>query len=265
MDNTITITFGDQAENHVGMQKIGELSKDGFNLSELNNAKKIFEEKGYICELINLNNYLPVDIIPTGCTSRGGDIKTENAYILIIRNGVDLLLNTNDLYKEQNNLDVDKKAFMYGRVVNKHARYNLCFSEENQEPDYINKKGRLISFKDVPLTNKIRLELDKYFGDKAKLLQAEGNYYYDIKKCGIGFHGDSERKKVIAIRLGKEFPLHYQWFTKNKSIGKRVELNIKHGDIYVMSEKATGYDWKKKNSITLRHAAGCEKFLKINK
>lgn len=29
----------------------------------------------------------------------------------------------------------------------------------------------------------------------------EGNYYYDINKTGIGFHGDSERKKVIAISL----------------------------------------------------------------
>ena len=38
---------------------------------------------------------------------------------------------------------------------------------------------------------------------------------------------------------------------------------INHGDIYVMSEKATGYDWKKRNRLTVRHAAGCEKYLKV--
>jgi hypothetical protein len=32
-----------------------------------------------------------------------------------------------------------------------------------------------------------------------------------------------------------------------------------------MSDKAVGFDWKKKNIMTLRHAAGCEKFLEIKK
>ena len=31
--------------------------------------------------------------------------------------------------------------------------------------------------------------------------------------------------------------------------------------MYAMSEKATGNDWKSKNKLTLRHAAGAEKFL----
>ncbi len=30
-----------------------------------------------------------------------------------------------DLFQGQAALNVDKKAFMYGRVVNKHARWNL--------------------------------------------------------------------------------------------------------------------------------------------
>jgi hypothetical protein len=32
-----------------------------------------------------------------------------------------------------------------------------------------------------------------------------------------------------------------------------------------MSEKAVGQDWKKKKICTLRHAAGCAKFLAIPK
>ena len=31
-----------------------------------------------------------------------------------------------------------------------------------------------------------------------------------------------------------------------------------------MSEKAVGTDWKRKKFPTLRHAAGCEKYTKIN-
>lgn len=40
---------------------------------------------------------------------------------------------------------------------------------------------------------------------------------------------------------------------------------VNDGDIYVMSDKAVGYDWKKKTINTLRHAAGAEKYLLIKK
>jgi hypothetical protein len=30
--------------------------------------------------------------------------------------------------------------------------------------------------------------------------------------------------------------------------------------MYIMSEKATGYDWRKSSKLTLRHATGCDKF-----
>lgn len=94
-------------------------------------------------------------------------------------------------------------------------------------------------------------------------MQAEGNYYYDTKKTGIGFHGDSERCIVVAARLCESIPLVYNWFHNSEAIGSRVELNINHGDIYVMSEKAVGTDWKKKSIYTLRHAAGCSKFTSL--
>jgi len=48
-------------------------------------------------------------------------------------------------------------------------------------------------------------------------------------------------------------------------VGETIKLLLEHGDMYVMSEKASGWDWKKKVVPTLRHAAGCEKFLKLPK
>ena len=32
-------------------------------------------------------------------------------------------------------------------------------------------------------------------------MKCESNYYYDINKTGIGYHGDSERRKVVVIRI----------------------------------------------------------------
>ena len=250
---TITITFGEQAVTHIGMQKIGTLVEEGFSITDLENAKSYFENKGAVCELVNLNENLSVEC--------------ETAKVLVIRNGVDTILNKisknkDELFTELKNLDYDKKVKMYGRVVNKNARYNLCIADYSQEPNYQEGLGRIIDFQDIPLTKCIREELAN-ISNKGENLAAELNNYQDIKKMGIGFHGDAERLKVIAVRVGASLPLYYQWFHKGKAVGERIILELHHGDMYIMSQKATGNDWKKKNIYTLRHATGCEKFTTI--
>ena len=35
-----------------------------------------------------------------------------------------------------------------------------------------------------------------------------------------------------------------------------MRIDLSHGDMYIMSEKATGNDWKKSSIETWRHAAG---------
>jgi hypothetical protein len=59
----------------------------------------------------------------------------------------------------------------------------------------------------------------------------QGNHYYDTACCGIGFHGDSERRKVVAVRLGAAFPLQFQWFLRSAPVGKRVNVELQHGDM----------------------------------
>ena len=153
-------------------------------------------------------------------------------------------------------------AFMKGRVVNKRARWNLCFADYDQEPDYENKRGRIVDFKNIPLTQKLRKKFAKVIGDKGNDLMGEGNYYYNSSECGIGFHGDAERRKVVGVRLGASMPLEFQWYCGFKRVGKRRKFVLNHGDVYIMSQKAVGTDWKRSSVSTLRHAAGCAKFLK---
>jgi hypothetical protein len=47
---TITITFGEQAVTHIGMETIGEVVEEGFTIADLENAKLILESKGAVCE-----------------------------------------------------------------------------------------------------------------------------------------------------------------------------------------------------------------------
>ena len=190
------------------------------------------------------------------------------AAVLVWHDGVSEILKEigkmkDDLFQEQAQLEHDKKAFIYGRVVNKHARWNLCFDDVGHEPEYEEGKGRVVPYSEVPLTKYLKDSLSRYFGPKANDVKCEANYYYDKSKCGIGFHGDSERRKVIGIRLGATMDMHWQWFRDGVVAGDRTILPLNGGDIYIMSEKAVGTDWKSKKIYTLRHATGCEKFTTI--
>lgn len=247
---TMTLTFGDVAENHVGMEKIGGKAKEGFTLRELQLAQTQFSTLGCACEMVDL--------------SRPG---TEPAYILVIRNALGKLLREHEpLFAGQLlALNWDTKALSRGRVVNKKARHNLCFSDHGSEPDYEKGKGRVIAFKDLVLLNYIRECLPCLIGESGRGLQAEGNLYYDVENCGIGYHGDAERMKVIALRLGEPMSLHYQWFQDSKPIHDNVKLILGHGDMYIMSAKAVGTDWRKKKIPTLRHAAGSKEYTTLEK
>lgn len=257
-DKTFTITFGDQGENHAGMQKIGALVDKGFSIEEILKIKEKFDKKGYKTEYYNLKDLLPEEI------KEENDI--EDAGIVVVRNGLNLLLdeieNGPDLFfNEQDKLKKDSKALMRGRVVNKHARYNLCFSDFSQESDFEKGKGTVLNFKDVDLLNKVRDNISKYFGTKGENLIAEGNYYYDPSICGIGYHGDGERKIVIGVRVGQSMPLHFRWYHRSEVVSPTLKIILNHGDIYFNSEKTVGFDWKKSSKYTLRHAAGSNKFL----
>ena len=65
----------------------------------------------------------------------------------------------------------------------------------------------------------------------------------------------------MAARFGASMPLVYKWFQYGAPISEPFVLNIRGGDLYIMSEKATGNDWKKRNIPTLRHAAGCSDYI----
>lgn len=253
MAQTFTITFGEVCENHVRNEQIGHLADRGFSLEELTEIRRHFDERGCVTELLHLNELL--------FDEDEDREKAEDAYVLVLRNGLATLLSENEkksFYEEQAALNKDKKVKMYGRVVNKHARHNLCFADEGHAADYENGMGTVVAFRDVPFLERVREKIHQITNRK---LYAEGNYYYDIKKCGIGYHGDAERRLVVGIRVGEEMPLHYRWYRKSKVVSKTLKLSLGNGDMYVMGDKAVGFDWKSRSKYTLRHAAGCKKYL----
>jgi hypothetical protein len=244
-----TITFGDVAENHAKMQKIGTLHENGYSIAHLEYIQEKLVALGLTTEMVDLNV--------------GFDASFQPAKVLIIRRGAQHILGeeTTGLIAENDALTMDKKALMKGKEVNKHARWNLCFADEDQEPNYADGKGRVVAWHHIPKMAQIRQAISEWTEDV--LLNGEANYYYDLTKCGIGFHGDGERRKVFAVRMGETMPLYFRWYQNSQQVGEPFELVLNDGDMYIMSEKAVGFDWLKKKIPTLRHSTGCAKFTGI--
>ena len=246
-DKVYTITFGDVAENHAKMQKIGTLHDAGYSIQMLEDLQDKLRALGLTTLMVDLN--------------AGFHSSFQDAKVLVIRRGAQFILGDDDtslLIAENDRLTMDKHALMRGKVVNKHARWNLCFADDDQEPNYHDGKGRVVAWRHIPRMDSIRHAISQWTQDV--LLNGEANYYYDISKCGIGYHGDAERRKVFAVRMGATMPLYFKWFQFSEPVGDPIEVVLHDGDMYIMSEKAVGFDWLKKKTATLRHSTGCAKF-----
>jgi hypothetical protein len=226
--------------------------------------KARLEAMGGVCEPHNLNEGL----VDTEYEGHG-----DPAQVLVVRGGVNTILE-NPQGADELELEVDKDATMdsqiwsakHGGIVEKDARWNNCFGPEGRKANIANKQGTIVGYEDVPLLKRIidwfyDAEVEFYDKEEAVRMIAEGNYYYD-ETCGIGAHGDAERWKAIGLRLGRCAPLGYRWRLRGKGVGKTMRLVFEHGDLYIMSEKATGRFWKSRASLQLVHAAGAEKYMK---
>jgi len=257
-----TVTWGDVAMNEVQMQRIGQEAEHGVSVARLQEIKVQLEAKGMSCILIDLRQLLP-------------EAKRESASeaaVLVVRKGVNALSEDSNgeaaLLAEQRSMPIDKQAWnsRHGGVFNKHNRYNNLLGDDDQAADYANRKGSVVDCSKYPITRKLRATFTSLLGAEHPLV-GETNHYFEASECGIGWHGDRERKMVVGVRLGpgaKGMPLKFLWFFDSKPVGAEGRLLLDAGDVYFMSEKAVGFDWLTKNHLTLRHAAGVDKYSSVD-
>ena len=152
-NEVITITLGDCGENHYANQQIGKKVPlgQGFNLEDFLEAKNKAEKFGCEIDIIDLKELISDYINENKEFLTKNKIEINPAYLIFIRGAI-----TKDhldkIYAEMNTFGWDTKYFDVRRqkVLNKLARSVVCFDQNDQEPDYENKKGRIISFNRLP-------------------------------------------------------------------------------------------------------------------
>ena len=230
------------------------MADEGYTVQELMEMKEHFQDQA---DLVMLSDALPEDM-------RG----QNGAAVLHIKGGINLLMGSatyaDEMLLEQMSVQYDKFYWDRRRVkmLKKIARHNAVFGERHIEASEDYRQSTVIGYDEVPLFQKVRDVLPEVFGEKARGLQSEGNHYYD-RKSGIGFHGDSERKRVICCSLGTPTSLYFYWRGRGSSeaVSQKFDFKLVHGDMYIMSEKATGFDWRMRSRYRLVHGAGASAYV----
>ena len=259
------------------------MSEKGYDLATLHRAIEWAGANGVDHELVELHTATGV---------------AREAYVLVLRDALSAMTGTEgatrSLAKEfrtqiWSQLDRQKvgwdRASQSRKVYQKVARGNCEIGPTRVESELAaldvgatvqgNVSGLVISYDELPMATALRDALPEVFGEDASNLRAEVNYYgppygaspaevkvMKMEKCGIPFHGDSERPDVIGIVVStvpKE--LHHQAYRGEEPVGERVVLTLRSGDVYVMDEVACGHTWKSDKDRRLlhyRHAAGCK-------
>ena len=103
MSSTITLTFGNRAENNVGMQIIGEelSAGEGLTYDDLKAYKKFFDDLEFETEMFKLHHLLDDE----------NRQNADKAYFLVIRKGCKAFVKPSNLYNELINLEWDSKEF----------------------------------------------------------------------------------------------------------------------------------------------------------
>jgi len=241
-----TVTFGDRAENEVGMQIIGTAASTGLSVAALHAIAA--ELRG--SEVINLTTLLG------GCAFP----RVPEAAVLVVRGGVATLLGPaaeSAICAELHRMPKDTTSLYMGAVKNKRARHNNCIADYEQAPDIANGRGTVVRFGDYPHVDALRTALTQRM--RSPPLVGELNHYFNANTCGIRWHGDAERRLVAGARFGagaNGMPFKMQWFYRGEPVGNEARIELSAGDIYILSDKAVGYDWQSSSTLTLRHAAG---------
>lgn len=237
-----THTFSECVENHAGMETIGKKLPSGFS-------------EGYLLEISER----------TGAELHTLRYGKACARVIIFRSnsstGILSKKAADALWEESRQKPFDSTYLNTRRklVQKKHGRMNNCYADEAQKPDIPAGKGTVVAFSSAPHMAALRKRLPDYLGEQARNLFAETNLYTDVrnKKVGIGFHGDSERSIVVGVRLGRaSLPLRFQWYNRGKAVSNEHAIELAHGDVYAMSWKATGHNWRSPSQDTLRHGVG---------
>ncbi len=185
--------------------------------------------------------------------------KVPDAYLLLIKDGVSLFYNKDELFEEQKSLPKDTKVYIRNNLVSRISKHVLSFEEESKDPEYTLGIKKVLAFSESPILESFKNKIHHVLGENGQGcdLKAKADYYFDNSECGTYFHGE-DKEFLFCIKLGNESILRYRWSCDCEQVTDNIDFRIEHGDIFIMFGKSTGDKYRQSNKLTLEFAEGCE-------
>lgn len=145
----------------------------------------------------------------------------------------------------------------------KKINLNNYIEEEEEEAfvTIIKDGGKQIlgeKFKEFDASKKMSSELMKFTKNKISSLFGISELNYKLENCiKSSYKGTLNKKIIIGLYIGESLFFYFSWFKDDKPIGKTCRFKLNHGDIYILTDKSLGCDFRKKNIPILKHCIGC--------
>ena len=196
--------------------------------------------------------------------------EASEACALLIKGGIQRLsknpLAAGRLFQEQLDLPYEGKFFDKGRTFTRRSYKTLKFGQTEVGPSGDFAQPTVVSFNSVPQLQQFLGHLDMF---QDNLSSAQGIEYFVSRReqaadggmmgCAsrLGWHGDSQRR-ILSMCLGHPGILKFAWRLPGTSANlpkSHTEIFLDHGDVYLLSEKATGSNWKKRSLLRVVHTS----------
>jgi hypothetical protein len=236
---------------------LGKIAKRGFSSDQLRKLCASLTSQGIGASIVDLRAEAVARGAPASWVER-----MDEAVVLVIRDGANVLTDdpemADKMLREHEGLEYDKTTVMYRKVCVARSRRNLHFADEGRPEDMANGRNTVVAWTSVPANARCHRVLTELLGT-TDVTSAVANHYPDPAKCGIGWHGDAERRQTIMVRLGagsNTRPIHFLWCGDGAKIASPITIDLQHGDVMVPCAKAVGTDYHQKRVPTVRHGTG---------
>ena len=241
-NESFTLTFSDASP----VKRVGKNAKNGFSIAELRKMCIDFGKKGFECEWIDLNAAMPPCHVL---------INTPKAAVLVIRKGVSWFKSeADDLLLKLKSLQWNEQVWLKHKLVKNPMRRHLKFGEKQ----YVSDEGLVVALKACPDIMKIRDSLNEMYSYRSVNFEVEGDHYYDMERCGRDSFGDWDKRMLVGLQVGATMKMAFTWWYQESKFSTPVEIELHHGDIFVLSDKAVGHDIHRKAIATLKRTCGSQ-------
>lgn len=239
------LIFSDTVNHGRGMQNFGMTSNSGFKNEDIIRMYSSLDPN--TAELHNIKNILPKTLY-----------EIPDAFILVMRQK--LKDNADEILPIFNNLLWDSQRLQNGKLVESKINNKLLFCDLNDlellPANFNEKYGTIHNINRMDALMKLYKIIESNFSSN---LYAEGIAFNDLNECYVPMGQEKDKKKIIGLHLGSSFPLNFRWYHKTEKVSDPYQINLNHGDLYIMSEMAAGLNKESKTKLYIKHGHGFNK------